>query len=71
MSLKLLENPMIGTRSAFLWDRDKTGTPRHLVVHCADCHAQMQRGVLWHDEQLHCPTWTDAVGCRCDVEGWS
>lgn len=22
----------------------------------------------WHDEPDHCRTWTDAAGCRCEVE---
>lgn len=22
----------------------------------------------WHDEPLNCATWTDAAGCRCEVE---
>lgn len=25
------------------------------------------RGVVWHDDEAHCPTW--AGFCRCDVEG--
>lgn len=67
--LEVLENHMLGTRAAFLWNRDGDGHPRHLVVHCCNCLRQMERGVLWHDDALHCPTHTDAAGCRCDVEG--
>lgn len=22
----------------------------------------------WHDERLNCATWTDAAGCRCEVD---
>lgn len=22
----------------------------------------------WHDERTNCPTWTDAAGCRCEVD---
>jgi hypothetical protein len=28
---------------------------------------QAAYGVVWHDEPGHCPTWTDAAGCRCDL----
>jgi hypothetical protein len=67
-ALEVLENRMLGTRAAWLLNRDRNGNARHLVVHCFDCLRQIERGVLWHDERLHCPTWTDAAECRCDVE---
>jgi hypothetical protein len=22
----------------------------------------------WHDRQLNCSTWTDAAGCKCEVD---
>lgn len=33
--------------------------------------APMTSGVTfaaWHDEPLNCATWTDAAGCRCEVD---
>lgn len=23
---------------------------------------------VWHDDRFGCATWTDAVGCRCEVD---
>lgn len=26
------------------------------------------RFAAWHDTSMHCATWTDHAGCRCEVE---
>lgn len=34
-------------------------------------NAEVLSGVIfaaWHDKQTNCPTWTDAAGCRCEVD---
>lgn len=66
--MKVLENRMLGTRSVIPWCRDVAGRALFLVVHCFACYAQLNRGVLWHDDRVNCATWCDGVGCRCDVE---
>lgn len=36
-----------------------------LAVWSLEAFAQADRGVTWHDDEEHCPTW--AIGCRCDL----
>lgn len=43
-----------------------------IYVYSFACFFQAQRGVLWHENGEHCPTWTGRNTydgeCRCDVE---
>lgn len=39
-----------------------------LMFHSRTTCDYLLAGVRWHDDRQGCPTWTDAAGCRCDVE---
>jgi hypothetical protein len=46
------------------------GDKPHVICHSLEVLAQIFRGVVWHDDKGHCPTWTGdwfAGECRCDL----
>lgn len=49
-------------------DHDRTGVPRRVVFHSSAIFHLYLHGATWHDQRQHCPTWSDATECRCDVE---
>lgn len=58
------------SRQMFIWRPDACGAPL-LLAYSQTALALALRGVLWHDEADHCPSWAgprDVGACRCDVE---
>jgi hypothetical protein len=62
-ALEVRFQPMLETRQAL-----QIGGVLFLHSEAVAAQALIAK-VMWHDARPHCPTWTDAAECRCDVEG--
>jgi hypothetical protein len=65
VNLPVLFSPHLTRTHDVFVIRDGRGR-EHLLAFSETTLAHLLRGVLWHDEPGHCPTW--AGECRCDVE---
>ena len=63
--LTLIENAALRTRDVF--EVRVFAKQVVLAVKTAECFRLMIRGVVWHDFEGHCPTWSGE--CRCDLGG--
>lgn len=75
--IRVLERPdmLTSTRSTFLLWHSPNADPT-IVCWSMEVFRIMIARLLgadfdfaaWHDRPFNCPTWTDAAGCRCEVD---